>query len=98
MNWKSKVKENVVKEIFEVREIGSWRKLKLKKFEIEGRRRWNTELVNNNEEDDLITDKVENDETRDKVMLNVMRSNRKRDRQFNIPPDEIGECEEEDYK
>ena len=31
-------------------------------------------------------------------MLNVMRSNRKRDRQFNIHPDEIGECEEEDCK
>ena len=42
MKWKSKVEENVVEEIFEVKEIGSWRKLKLKKFEIEGRRRWKT--------------------------------------------------------
>ena len=31
-------------------------------------------------------------------MLNVMRSNRKQDRQFNIHPDEIGKCEDEDYK
>ena len=75
--------------------------MKLKEEEDE---KQNTRLVNNNEgnaesiKDDLITDKVENDETRDKVMLNVMRSNRKRDRQFNIHPDEIGECEEEDYK
>ena len=85
----------------EVEEIQNWRKLKLKKFEIEGRRRWNTELVNNNEEDDLITDKVENDETRDKVMLNVMRSNRNQNQRYNIHPDEIGENDnekDEDYQ
>ena len=60
-----------------------------------------TELVDSNEgnveslEDELITDKVENDETGDKVMQNVRRSNRNRNQRFNIHPDEIGECEDE---
>ena len=66
-----------------------------------------TELVDNDEgnvesiEDELITDKVENDETKDKVMQNVRRSNRNRNQQFNIHPDEIGEYEDkkdEGYK
>ena len=77
------------------------------KLKVEEDEKQNTELMTTNEgnveyiEDNLITDKVENDETKDKVMLNVMRSNRKRNQQFNIHPDEIGEYEDEkdeDYK
>ena len=66
-----------------------------------------TELVDSNEgnveslEDELITDKVENDETGDKVIQTVRRSNRNRNQRFNIHTDEIGECDDEkdeDYK
>ena len=71
-----------------------------------------TELVDSNEgnvegiiieslEDELITDNVENDETGDKVIQTVRRSNRNRNQRFNIHPDEIGECDDEkddDYK
>ena len=65
------------------------------------------ELMNNNDgnvepiEDELITDKGETDETGDKVIQNVRRSNRNRKQRFNIHPDEIGECEDEkdeDYR
>ena len=77
------------------------------KLKVEEDEKQSTELVNNNEgnvesiEDELITDKVENDETNDKVMQNVRRSNRNQNQQFNIHPDEIGECEDEkdeDYR
>ena len=67
--------------------------MKLKEEEDE---KQNTVLVNSNEGNneslkDELNDKVENDETRDKVMLNVMRSNKRQDRQVNIHPDEISE-------
>ena len=72
--------------------------------EVEEDEKQSTELVDSNEgnveslEDELITDKVENDETGDKVMQTVRRSNRNRNQQFNIHPDEIGECDDEKDK
>ena len=65
------------------------------------------ELMNKNDgnietlEDELITDEGDDDETEDKINQNVRRSNRNRKQQFDIHPDEIGECEDEkdtDYR
>ena len=75
--------------------------------DVEKDEKQSTELMNNNDgnvepiEDELITDKGETDETGDKVIQNVRRSNRNRKQRFNIHPDEIGECEDEkdeDYR
>ena len=74
---------------------------------IEEDEKQSTELMNNNDgnvesiEDELIPEKIEDDETGDKVIQNVRRSNRIRKQRINIHPDEIGECEDEkdeDYR
>ena len=66
----------------------------------------NAKTVDNNEgniesSEDEVTDKFENNETSDKAMQIVRRSNRNRNQRYNIHPDEIGECDDEkdeDYK